>query len=107
MAKLILEHPATGIIKNAPVGFSWTTLFFPALPALFRGDIKGFIIQVFLDCLLLGIPVVVFPFIYNKQFLMRLLREGYKVVEAKGGNLESASHKLKIKLPTLEHSASV
>ena len=28
------------IIKQAPVGYSWTTLLFPTLPALFRGDFK-------------------------------------------------------------------
>ena len=99
MAKLILEHPTTGIIKKAPLGFSWTTLIFPPFPALFRGDGKAFMIQLLLDLFLFGVPVFIFPFIYNKQYIMRLLREGYKVSEVKRGTVESVSRRLKIKLP--------
>jgi hypothetical protein len=55
MAKLILEHPHSGIIKQAPVGYSWTTLCFPALPALFRWDMKGFVNYFSLCCWCFGL----------------------------------------------------
>lgn len=99
MAKLILEHPHSGIIKRASIGYSWTTLFFPTLPALFRGDLKGFLIQAILDCLL--IPILIFPSIYNKQYLQKLLSGGYKVRSAEGTTLEAAKGKLGINLPEL------
>ncbi len=54
MAKLILLNPHSGIIKQAPVGFTWTTAFFGPLPALYRGDFKWFFIQSLLDILLVG-----------------------------------------------------
>jgi hypothetical protein len=40
MALLTLEYPHSGIIKQAPVGYSWTTLFFPTLPARLRAILK-------------------------------------------------------------------
>jgi len=100
MAKLILEHPHSGIIKQAPVGYSWTTLFFPSLPALFRGDFKGFIIQLILAGFL--IPILIFPRIYNKQYIQKLLSNGYKVGSTEGIRLETTKHKLGINLPTMD-----
>ena len=99
MSKLILEHPHSGLIKQAPVGYSWTTLLFPTLPALFRGDFKGFIIQLLLDCLLL--PILIFPSIYNKQYIQKLLSAGFKVRSAEGISLDAAKAKLGINLPQL------
>jgi hypothetical protein len=100
MAQLILEHPNTGIIKQAPVGYSWTTLFFPTLPALFRGDFKGFFIQLLLDGLLI-LPIFIFPSIYNKSYILRLLGQGFKVKSVIGGTLESVGAQLGVNLPQL------
>ena len=99
MAKLILEHPHSGIIKQAPVGFSWTTLLFPTLPALFRGDFKGFVIQLLLDWLLL--PILIFPLIYNKHYIQKLLSAGFKVRSAQEISLDAAKAKLGINLPQI------
>lgn len=100
MAKLILEHPHSGLIKQAPVGYSWTTLLFPALPALLRGDYRCFIIQLLLDCTLF-IPIFIFPSIYNKQYVQRLLSGGYKVQTTEGITIEDAKRRLDINLPEL------
>jgi len=102
MAKLILEHPHSGIIKQAPVGYSWTTLLFPSLPALFRGDFKGFLLQAILNCLL--IPILIFPSIYNKQYIQKLLSAGFRVRSTEGISLEEARQKLGINLPGIEES---
>ena len=99
MSKLTLQHPNTGIIKNAPLGFSWTTLFFGALPALFRGDFKWFFIQALLSLLI--IPAPIFPFIYNRIYLQRRLTEGYKVRFPEGKDLAALKTRLRIELPVL------
>jgi hypothetical protein len=99
MAQLILEHPHSGILKQAPVGYSWTTLFFPSLPALFRGDFKGFIVQALLNCLIL--PIFVFPSIYNKWYIQKLLNQGFKVKSVIGGDLDAVRAQLGINLPIL------
>jgi hypothetical protein len=98
--KLLMENPNTGIIKRAPVGVSWATLFFPSLPALFRGDIKWFIIQLLLAWTL--ICPIIFAFIYNKQYINTLLERGFKVKDVEGGTLEDAKKTLSINLPQFE-----
>jgi hypothetical protein len=95
--KLLMENPNTGIIKKAPVGFSWTTLFFSGFPSLFRGDIKWFIVQVLLCWT--GISFIIFAFIYNKIYIKKLLEKGFKVKDVEGGTLEDAKTKLGINLP--------
>jgi len=103
MATLILENPTTGIVKYAPVGFSFTTLFFPSIPCLYRGDFKGFFIQLISD--LLGFPIIIWPFIYNKLYVQRLLEKGFKVKDVKGGTLEAVKKTLNINLPPFESPA--
>jgi TM2 domain-containing membrane protein YozV len=98
--KLSMENPNTGIIKTAPVGFSWTTLFFSGFPSLFRGDIKWFIIQVLLCWT--GISFIIFAFIYNKIYINKLLEKGFKVKDVEGGTLEDAKKKMGINLPQFE-----
>lgn len=99
MAKLILQHPHSGIIRKAPAGFSFTTLFFGPLPALFRGDFKWFIIQCLLSWMV--IPLLVFAFVYNKIYLRKLLEHGYKVKSVEGTTIEALNAQLGLELPRL------
>lgn len=100
MAKIILQHPTTGIIKQAPVGFSWTTAFFGPLPALLRGDFKWFFLQAILDALLF-VPLFIFPFHYNKLHLKKLLEAGYKVKSIEGATIEALNRRLGLELPMM------
>jgi hypothetical protein len=72
--------------KKGFYGFSWTTFFFGAFPALFRGDFITFI-GVFIVLLALGIFTVgigaaivqiLFAFFYNKYYTSKLLEGGYE-----------------------------
>ncbi|MGJ8653024.1 MAG: hypothetical protein ACSHX8_07105 [Opitutaceae bacterium] len=99
MAQLILEHPNSGIIKKAPVGYSFTTLFFPSLPALFRGDMKGFVLQFLLAWLF--IPIFIFASIYNKSYIQGLLTQGFRVKSVDGGTIDSVGTQLGVNLPQL------
>ncbi len=97
--KLVLENPRTGKIKEAPVGFSWTVLFFSFFPPLFRGDWKWAVIIFLLACVTGGLSGLVFMFIYNKIYIKELLGEGYKVKSIGLGTVEQASAKLGVDLP--------
>jgi hypothetical protein len=78
--KVQLKNDA-GIIKEVPVGFSWTMLFFGPLVPLFRGDLKWmvlFLLTVALTVPIYGLGWVIIPFIYNKRYIINLLECGYK-----------------------------
>lgn len=64
-------------IKSAPVGFSWTVLFFGFFPPLFRGDWLWAIVILLLNLVTYGIGGVVMAFLYNKIYLKSLLSNGY------------------------------
>lgn len=99
-----MEHPNTGIIKEAPIGFSWTTLLFSGFPALLRGDFKWCFIQFILTLITCGISQIVFSLRYNKIFVQKLLERGYKVRSVEGGSLDNAKQKLGINFPKYEGS---
>lgn len=63
--------------KTAPIGFSWTTLFFGCFPALFRGDWKWAGIQFILSICTSGLSCFVMPFLYNKLHIKDLLKQGF------------------------------
>jgi len=90
---------SNGIGKNAPVGFSWTTLFFGFFPALIRGDWLYGIIMLGAAMITAGISTIVFAFIYNKIYIQNLIKAGYKVTGFSGADKNTIESKLQIKLP--------
>ena len=97
---IVFKHPAYGSVKHAPVGFSWTTLFFGCFPALLRSDFKWFGIQfgiaVVAGAFTLGVGTIVawiiFGFIYNKIYIQELIKAGYFVEKVESGlSLEQLS----------------
>lgn len=103
---LYLEHPLTGKIRKAPLGFSWTTLFFGFFPALFRASWKWAIIFLFCNLFTWGLAALVYSFFFNKWYLSDLLNDGYKAVRADRHTLETISFKVGMKLPVLGQPAS-
>jgi len=77
-----LVHERTNLTKQVKVGFSWTTLFFGCLPALFRGDFKWAIIQCLLGICTFGLSSLVFAFVYNKIYIRELIEKGYRAVDS-------------------------
>lgn len=99
---IMFENPHTGAIKEAPVGFSWTTFFFGFFPALFRGDWKWAVIQLLIALVTAGLSGLVFMFIYNKLYIKELIGSGYKAKSITSGKMEFAEGKLGIQIPQLE-----
>ena len=64
-------------VRTAPIGFSWTTLFFGLIPALTRSDWKWALIEFVLAPVTFGLSWLVMPFLYNKLYIKDLLASGY------------------------------
>lgn len=78
-SKTVLINPDTGETTEAPIGYSWTTLFFGFFPALFRGDIKWASI-VFAVAFIVGpLSPIGFSFFYNKLYIKKNISSGWKV----------------------------
>ncbi|EKS5468590.1 hypothetical protein QB691_002537, partial [Escherichia coli] len=86
-------------------GFSWTTLFFGAFPALFRKDfitfIGTFIVLIILAFLTMGIGstigMIIWAFMYNKYYTTNLIKKGFAFSGTNTEN-ELASGKLNLRL---------
>jgi|TARA_B110000196_G_C21034869_1_gene609460 hypothetical protein len=72
------------VVKNAPVGFSWTTLFFGFFPALIRGDWLWAIIMLVASVFTFGFAGIIFAFIYNRLYIQNLLKQGFEVQNYSG-----------------------
>jgi hypothetical protein len=100
-ATIYFENPRTGQVKEAPVGFSWTVLFFNFFPALFRGHWAGFAILIIAAFVTFGLSGLVFMFIYNKMYVKHLIGEGYKAKSATT-DLDDIQQKMGLQLPRLD-----
>ncbi len=83
-ATLILEDKKNKIIKEAPVGYSWTTLFFGGFVPLFRGDWAWFFIMLVANFITFGLAGIFFGFIYNRIYIQNMLKKDFKVKSYKG-----------------------
>ena len=97
MAFATVNLEKSGLIKQAPVGFSWTTLFFGMFPALFRGDFKWTLIMLLAGLFTAGLAFVIFAFIYNRLYITSMIEAGYKVKNYSGNKAEIEA-KLSMKL---------
>ena len=75
---MIINLEKNGVIKQAKLGFSWTTMFFGWFVPLIRGDWKWLIVILSIGMVTLGLSNLVFMFIYNKLYVRDLINDGYR-----------------------------
>ena len=73
--QVTLKNSNTGMVKTAELGFSWTGLFFGIFVPMVRGDWKGFFLWLLIDICTAGIGWLIFPFVYNKSYIKRLIND--------------------------------
>ena len=75
--RVIIQHPTNGLTKAGYFGFSWTYLFFGWFVPLFRGELGVAALHFLFTFLTFGLWQVIMAFLYNKQFMTRMLEKGY------------------------------
>lgn len=85
MKKVQLKNQNTEEIKRVKVGYSWTVFFWGFIPSLFRKDWMGalviFVLNLFVSYLIgtygLLVADAIIGALYNKNYINRLLKDGY------------------------------
>jgi len=88
MAKgITIKHPSTGVTKTGYYGFSWTYLFFGPLVPFLRGEFGVGALHLLFSIFTLGIWLIIEAFLYNKQYMIRMLTEkGWVLAGSKTDN---------------------
>jgi len=96
MAKRVqLIQPETGLMKSGYYGFSWTFMFFGWFVPIFRGELFISILHFVITIVTFGLWQVIIAFLYNKQYMTRMLEKGYVLNDSEEVN-EAARLKLGI-----------
>ena len=84
--KIRVKHSESGIQKNCFVGYSWTYFFFSFFVPIFRGEISIGIFHLILSLLTAGLFWLIMPFLYNKQYSIRLLNNSWNLDDSEDNN---------------------
>jgi hypothetical protein len=93
--KVRIIHSVSGIAKNGYVGYSWTYLLFGWLVPVVRGELGVGVLHLVITLVSFGLSQLIFPFLYNRQFMNRMLTSGW-VLDNDDPNYDLARSKLNI-----------
>lgn len=82
--KLILKNPRTDLLKEAPIGFSWTILFFDFFVPLYRKDFLWAFVMILCDAVSFGLSTFYFAFAYNRIYAQSLFKKGFVLYQIQG-----------------------
>ena len=74
---VMIQHPLSGLTKNGYFGFSWTYFFFGWFVPLIRGEPGVAALHLLFSIVTLGFWQLIVSFLYNKQYMTRMLEKGY------------------------------
>tara|TARA_S200000501_G_scaffold277381_1_gene261216 strand:+ start:372 stop:752 length:381 start_codon:yes stop_codon:yes gene_type:complete len=84
--KIRVKHSESGIQKNCFVGYSWTYFVFGFFVPIFRGEISIGIFHLIFSLVTFGIFQLIMPFLYNKQYSIRLLNDSWNLDDSEENN---------------------
>ena len=87
--KAIIQHPESGITKDGYYGFSWTYLIFGWFVPLFRGELGVGALHLLFTFVTFGLWQLILCFLYNKQYMTRMLTNGWELAGNENENLKA------------------
>ena len=87
-----LKHKESGLIKTGKYGFSWTYLFFGWFVPLVRGEIEIAALHLLFTFFSFGIFQIIMSFLYNKQYMIRMLTSGWELADNDYENKRAKFH---------------
>lgn len=76
---VLVKHQQSGLVKKGYIGYCWTYLLFGWLVPIIRGEIGIGVLHLVLTVVTFGIFQIVMPYLYNKQYMTRLLTSGWQL----------------------------
>jgi hypothetical protein len=84
--RILIQHPASGILKSGYVGWSWSYFLFGWVVPIFRGEIGIGILHFLLTCITFGFFQIIMSFLYNRQYMTRMLTQGWVLADSPENN---------------------
>ena len=78
-------------MKIGGYGFCWTYFFFGFFVPIFRGELGVGALHLIFTCVTFGVWQLIACFIYNKQYMTRMLTSGWKLAGTEEENREAKS----------------
>jgi hypothetical protein len=77
--KVYIKHKESGMMKIGGYGFCWTYFFFGFFVPIFRGELGVGALHLLFTCVTFGVWQLIACFIYNKQYMTRMLTSGWEL----------------------------
>ncbi len=102
---VIIKHVPSGLTRKGYYGYSWTYLFFGWLVPVFRGDLGIAALHLLFTMVTLGWWQIIVSFLYNRQYMTRMLTNGWSLADGEANNALAAAA-LGIEWPRPSQSAA-
>ena len=87
--KINIKHTESGMVKTGFYGYSWTYLVFGWFVPLFRGELGVGALHLLFTIVTGGIWQIIVSFLYNKQYMTRMLSNGWVLADTDQKNLKA------------------
>jgi CHASE2 domain-containing sensor protein len=91
-----IVHGDSGLVKTGYIGYSWTYLIFGWFVPLIRGELGTAVLHLVITLVSAGLSQLIFPFIYNRQYMNRMLTSGWRL-DTSDANYELAKQVLGVR----------